>query len=276
MNQRVPGLMAHFLEGTAHTVSGALVGLEIETDFIDEQGQPISPIVTEAILASRQGCPFGCGVSLELGRQKIELAVPPAASFSDLFDQTCQSLEWLYGVARALGASPKFEPYFLSDEPLLYVTSERDQHWVDLDGAVALEHLCHCSSVQFTIDVNPRDAIPWINALWRSHLHEVDYTPNDRCWRAYMRDSNAKHSLLRYAGPDGFRDLDHYVQELAKFPVLMGNAGDFDLFLRSVWWHYRLRRHSNSLCLEVRPLARRNDEAIVTQWNRIATLLGLP
>ena len=275
MNHRASNLLAHFLDGTDQTVSGARIGLEIETDFIDEEGRPISPAVTEALLASRNDCPFDGRVSLELGRQKIELAMPPSPSFSAHYDQTRQALDWLYGQARTVDAFPRFAPDFHSDEPLLYITNDRDRHWVELDGTAALEHLCRCSSVQFTVDVNPQDAIPWVNALWGSRLHEVDYALNDRYWRAYLRDSQALHPPLRYAGPEGFQSLESYVEALAVFPALMGDTGDVDLFLRSVWWHHRLRRHGDTLCLEIRPTARRGDEAIPGQWHQICQALGL-
>jgi cytidylate kinase len=35
---------------------------------------------------------------------------------------------------------------------------------------------------------------------------------------------------------------------------------DIDLFLRSIWWNFRLRRYNNRLCIEIRTLARRTDK----------------
>ena len=48
-----------------------------------------------------------------------------------------------------------------------------------------------------------------------------------------------------------------------------------DLFLRSVWWHYRLRRYGDTLALETRPFARRGDEALNHTGRRIQQALGL-
>ena len=52
-------------------------------------------------------------------------------------------------------------------------------------------------------------------------------------------------------------------------------AGDYDipLFIRSVWWHFRLKRYGNRLCLEIRPFARRSDEHIREQWLALYSIL---
>lgn len=48
-----------------------------------------------------------------------------------------------------------------------------------------------------------------------------------------------------------------------------------ELFLRSVWWHYRLRRYGNTLAVECRPFARREDAAIIGTAQLIRIALGI-
>jgi len=283
MNQ----LRQHLFFGAEGTKSGGRIGLEIETDFVTELGQPISESVTAALLAPSGNQPAGTEIKLELGRQKIELAIAPANSFERLWEQARQSLDWLYRKAASLGAYPCFEPEIRYDGRLLFVTDERDSLWVELDGKEALENLCRCSSVQFTIDVNPDDAIGWINLLWDKKIFEVDYAVNDRLWRRYINESRFGYSQTRYAGPIGFESQADYLAELCREPVVMHQGIpcrqtvemvrnlDCNLFLRSIWWHFRLKRFGNALAVEIRPFSRRSDEDIPKKWAIVAATLGL-
>ncbi|HEX3082843.1 MAG TPA: hypothetical protein VHQ86_06395 [Candidatus Saccharimonadia bacterium] len=282
-------LLEHFTNGTEGTITGRQVGCEVETDFVDAITRaPISAAVSRKILAARAGRPEGCEQKLELGRQKIELAIAPSPSAYELIERTHASLAWLYGVAGEHGAVPLFEPEISWAGDLLDVSSDpRDQVWIQLDGHPALEELCRCSSVQFTVDVHPGDAVDVLNALWGARLHERDYAPNDRRWRAYIGRSAAGYRPDRYAGPRGFDSLEDYVQQLVRHDVVMHQGRpvrlsplevpdlDLDLFLRSVWWHYRLRRFGGTLAVEVRPLARRHDDDIRVAWKAVATAIGL-
>ena len=104
-------LLEHFTNGTETTVTGAHIGCEIETDFVDTTtGVPIDLQTSRAILAARADPPSHCELKLELGRQKIELAIAPAQTFSELLERTHLSLGWLYGVAQRYDARPIFEP----------------------------------------------------------------------------------------------------------------------------------------------------------------------
>lgn len=279
-------LLEHFTNGTGCTGSGASVGIEIETQFANADGEPISTTQTDALLGAEIP---GCSVKLELGRQMIELNVAPESNFNLLWGKTRRSLDELYAVARRLGCVPVFAPTPFANwsDPLLYVQEERDAVWVALDGEWALEHLCRCSSVQFTIDVNPTDAIGWINRLWQARFHEGEYTGNDVLWRRYIAESHFGYRSDRYGGPEGFEDLGNYVAHLAEHKVVMHQGTpcrksiadvldlNIDLFLRSIWWHYRLRRYGDSLTIEIRPFPREEDEEIPRQWVRVADVLGL-
>lgn len=278
-------ILRWFCEGTQHTETASRIGVEIETDFVDQTGRPGTASAALSILATLEGRPPFCSHKLELGRQKIEVAVSPQRSPEVLLERAHDALEWLYGVAARHGVYPRFDPDFASDEELLLITNDRDERWAHLDGPLALEELCRCSSVQFTLDVNPNDAIARINSLWRSRLHEVDYETNVARWGKYLRASRAHHPPSRFAGPSGFSDLEEYSRILGEYPVLMQGEGassakpndvdelDIDLFLRSVWWHHRLRRFGNTLALEVRPLSRRSDVELVEQWKRVEDAL---
>ena len=275
----------YFTQGTQDTVTAGKIGIEIETDFTFADGTPITETVSQHILRSTFGKPHDSTLKLELGRQKIEINIEPQVTFKMLWERTQCGLKWLYTTAAEYGAQPVFQPIFSWPDPLLYVQEERDEIWVQLDGRSALEHLCRCSAVQFTIDVNPKDAIPFINALHRSTLVSNGFKANDKKWQQYMADTTAKYAPLRYGGPKSFLSLEDYVTKLTEHKVVMHksqpvymrpedvNDLNIDLYLRSIWWHYRLRRYGNSLCLEIRPFPRLRDEDIPQMWQTVADIL---
>lgn len=278
-------ILRYFTQGTENTRSGGQVGLEIETDFIMSDGRPINEATTRLLLASQP--PPGYSIKLELGRQKIELNVSPKQSFQRLWKRTQEGLAWLYSRARCLGAEPYFGPEIDWLGNLLFIQEERDGLWVGIDGQPALEELCRCSSIQFTIDVNPIEAIDWINRLHSYRVQTLDYAANDRRMRNYIGQSKVDYRTDRYGGPERFVSLEHYVAELVQHPVVMHrgqpcwlHAGevealDIDLYLRSIWWHYRLRRYGPNLALEIRPFSRREDADIPRKWELVRQILGL-
>lgn len=280
-------LLSHFVNGSERTQTGAQIGVEIETDFVSEDGLPPHPATTHAILQCTEGRPAGCDHKLEVSRAKFELVVAPQRRDDTLLTLACDGLQWLYRVAARWGLRPRFSPEFESPERLLLVTNERNAQWLDIDGPLAVEELCRCSSVQFTIDVHPADAISCVNALWRTQLHTFDYAPNTRRWNAFIASSLAAHSRDRFGGPPGFADLSEYVARLNDQPVLIHRGQrtrlraselrdlDVDQYLKSVWWHYRLRRFGETLALEVRPTARRGDEDLAAQLARVRSALAL-
>lgn len=280
-------LMNHFTKGTERTVTGEAIGMEIETDFLMEDGSPISEEDSRNLLNDEEGRPLGCVQKLELGRQKIELSISPQPNIQLLLEAAEDSLYWLYGKAKQFGAYPFFGPEVLWEGPLLFVQEERDAVWVQVDGRPALEHLCRCSSVQFTVDVNPQDAIPMINKLWKSNLHLRDYDENARKWGRYLVTSKAGYRFNRFAGPTWFATMLDYVDQLTKHPVVMHKGHhvwtnvnripdlNVDLFLRSVWWHYRLRRYGEKLTIEMRPFARRKDDDFLPLWKEISRVIGV-
>lgn len=279
-------LLEYFTRGTVETVTGSWVGIEVETDFVDREGFPISTEVTKKLLECSKDKPEGTSLKLELGRQKIEASIAPQPTATLTIASMQKSLEWLYQQAEQLGAYPSFAPEMQYQGSLLWVQEERDEIWVNLDGKEALEELCRCSSVQFTVDVHPSDAINVVNRLHAAKLHERDYAPNHQRWLNYISKSAAAYLPDRYGGPSRFTDLEDYAAQLAKHDVVMHQGlptkaslhnlenPDIDLFLRSIWWHYRLRRYGNTLAVEMRPFARRGDGDLLELWKLIAEAAG--
>jgi hypothetical protein len=280
-------LFDYFKSASSSTVTGGRIGCEIETDFLDmTTGAPISRETNNAIIESN-GLPKKCVLMRELGVQKIELAVGPCRTFDELLQRAHDGLNHLYKVADQYNARPVFTPEIHWDGSLLYATEDRDKLWVELDGSKSLEQLCRCSSVQFTVDVNPADAIDMINALWAAKIQERDYAPNNRRVQNYIKQSHAHYRTDRYGGPSHFKDLEDYVRKLAQHDVVMHKGQtvrlkpnkvpdlDIGLFIRSVWWHYRLRRYNDNLGIEIRPFSRRDDDCLETYWKEsIAPVFG--
>jgi len=278
----------YFTRGTEQTITGGKAGMEIETDFfLKHTYQPIPEEVTKQILQDKADIPKDITVKLELAQQKIEINVSPKNNVFEVVQAGLHGLHWLYNIAAKYGAYPRFEPEVIWPDHLLWIQEERDKLWVEIDGRLPLEHLYRCSSVQFTIDVNPLEAIPIINELHKAKLHRLDYAANDRLWKRYIQESKAKYDPERYGGPSHFNGIEDYVKKLTKHPVMMHNGHptklnplevsnlDINLYLRSVWWHYRLRRYGNSLCVEIRPFSRRKDFDLYQKPRIIKNLLGI-
>ena len=136
--------LEYFTSETAHTKTGGQVGLEVETDFVDQAGDPISVETTTTLLGLSQTQPEDCQLKLELGRQKLELAIAPQPTAELAIERTLAGLSWLYEQASRYDAYPLFAPELDTTEDLLWVQEERDEVWVQLDGRAALEQLCRC------------------------------------------------------------------------------------------------------------------------------------
>ncbi|PJA94336.1 MAG: hypothetical protein CO133_00115, partial [Candidatus Komeilibacteria bacterium CG_4_9_14_3_um_filter_37_5] len=154
------------------------------------------------------------------------------------------------------------------------IPDERDAIWLELDGRTALAPLARIASVQFTISVSPNNAINILNKLSSClDIFLQDY-PQDQVWKRYIRDSAAKYRSDRYGGPLAFSSLGDYCCSLIQHDVVQGSHLvpfakvshiDIPLYLRSIWWYFRLKRYGNSLCIEVRPMARKEDKEILRQ-----------
>ena len=145
------------------------IGMEIETQFVDKNGEAIETSVSQSILKDlcendwkvdcRKGnliteLSDGVGnkIFYELGRHNLEVST--VASTSDRvvnIGQKC--VDQIYEAGRAYGAYPYFAPILESEQDLLVIPDERDAIWLQLDGKEALMLLARTSSVQFIISV---------------------------------------------------------------------------------------------------------------------------
>jgi hypothetical protein len=277
-------LIEYFSTGTEKTRFGSSFGAEIETHILTADDHPISREVSDAIRLDPQLIRWT--PKLELGRQLVELCVGPHPTLELLVEETSEALAALSEVSERFEAKMSDQATLDHDEALLYSAEWRDDLWTTIDGKEALEHLCRIASAQITIAVSPHDAIEWTNLLLRQFDREP-YRANDNAWRAYIEGSRYPYCNDRYGGPEGFSSIGEYCRELAKHRVLMHRGAicdlplqqvadpDISLFVRSVWWHYRLKRYGNTLALEVRPIPRFDFEKICESWRQVTAILGL-
>ncbi len=273
------------------------IGAEVETSFITSGGIPISLDVSQRIMRDlvnnggwRVGdtkndgefiatvvSPFGDVLSYELGRQNLELATVPVDP-AGLIAHTRKQLDVVYRVAAKHDAYPHFAPILDTNEDLLALPDKRDVTWLTLDGRSALRPLATISSVQFTLPVTVDTAIPILNRFGAQVAEFLADYPQEDVWYQYVAESSAGYRSDRYGGPSHFESLADYCQQLVQHDVVVDtklvpmaqvDTLDIPLFLRSVWWYSRLRKHGDQLCVEVRPLPRRGDDQLDHQLQRV-------
>jgi hypothetical protein len=297
----VDQLMNYFGNCGAKLNGKPRVGSEIETFFVCDDGSAITLAQSQAILkrlvrgrgwvvAGRKGdmiteVRHGTSrVLYELGYPNIELCVAPH-DITDIVERSRSLLEDLYRSAEECDAYPSFAPMFIGNGDCLALPDDRDATWLQLDGEKALSPLARISAVQYTLDVEHDDAVRKLNALNAARGQFLRSYPQDSVWRAYIKDSDACYKEDRYGGPTEFRSLLHYCEELAMHQVVcgpqlvpfdkaeLGTNESIALFIRSVWWYFRLRRYGQKLCIEVRPLPRRRDEKLQEQLDFVIGLM---
>lgn len=286
--------MRYFTEGI-RVVPGyrQIVGMEIETMFVDDEcGFPITFDQSQGILGDlvesgswslqeKKGDSItkicsasGDTISYELGRHNLEVAVAPVKS-TMLIGKAQKILKELYQAAQNFVARPLFQPTFAWREDLLAIPDERDATFVELDGREALNVLASTACVQFMFTVDPAEAITVINNLLHCLPAFLKNYPQAKWWERYLHLSKARYRPERFGGPTlGFRDLEDYCEQLAVHDVItpsglvpFDQAHDINLplYLRSIWWYFRLRRFGDNLCVEIRPLPRREDAEFANQ-----------
>ncbi|MEK7608172.1 MAG: hypothetical protein AAB495_01190 [Patescibacteria group bacterium] len=292
-------LRSYFLNGADRLVSQGYIGMEIETMFVDANGAPISLECSKRMLEllSRSGWSVSqkkgnvttelkkgeSKILYELSRANIELAVEPSIG-PCIVGKARSLLQEIYAAGSFVGAEPFFEPILEVDNPseLLVIPDERDAVWLELDGRTSLGNLAECSAVQFVFDVDPGEGIAILNRLGFAIDCFLEDYPQQSLWRKYIRESRAGYLPSRYGGPLVFKDIGDYCDRLAEHAVVLNgrlvpfkDAGDFDipLFLRSIWWYFRLRRYGSRLCVEVRPLPRREDEKFQEQLEFVLSII---
>lgn len=297
----VSELIRYFTEGV-ESPEPRRIGMEVETSFLDENEIPISEATSQRIFVSlaesglarivgtRDGKVAelrgtdGMRYLYELGRQNIELASVPDHDAGRLLGSVRAGLGNLYRIAGKYGAYPLYAPILETEEDLLMVPDERDETWLRLDGRRALRRLATISAVQFTIDIDPDEAVTVLNRLGGSIGDFLADYPQDAVWRAYVRESLAGYRSDRYGGSLRFDSLEQYCEQLAMHDVVSNGTlvpyrscrcVDIPLYLRSIWWYFRLKRYGDRLCIEVRPIPRRSDAMLERQLAFVIEALGL-
>lgn len=274
------------------------IGAEVETQFVDSDGNAIQTVVSQQMLKylavngwvveCRKGDMItalvdrmGNRLFYELGRHNIEVSTA-ATTLDRVLGVTMSCLDQVYIAANKFGAKPYFEPVLDTNEDLLVIPDERDATWLELDGRSALASLARTSSVQFTFSVAPGCAIRILNSFGLNiNSFLADY-PQDAIWKNYIADSSAGYLANRYGGPLTYETLGDYCRALACHNVVQGprlvpfetvSNLDIPLFLRSIWWYFRLKRYNNDLCIEVRPMPRLADEQIKNQLSMVLDIV---
>jgi len=283
-----------FLNSITTNKDNMTIGTEVETQFVQKDEQPATlkqtqetlkelvddgwfAIETKGDLVTEVVNDQGIRIFYELGRHNLEVATQPQMN-GNIVQHVRSALNELYLCAEKADIYPWYKPILDSAEDVLVVPDERDQTWIGLDGRRALNMLSYISSVQFTFSVSLGNAIKVVNRLNDSRKKFIDDFPQNEVWHNYIRESHANYDTLRYGGPESFNDLNDYCKMLASHDVVedsslvpfdMAKAIDIPLFLRSIWWHFRVKKYDGIICIEVRPLSRHADDEIQKQLEMV-------
>jgi len=283
-------LRAHFENAVCSYPSQRQIGLEIETLIIDSESKPIDPLTSQNLmrrLANQYGWQImeikngqivklqkhGFRLIYELGWSNFELISPAFGLDQDFLRKTRFILNMISQAAQDLKARALEKSWDRFRSNTLMMPDRRDEIWLALDGP-ALFGLGHIASIQFNIDLASIDeAMDWIKKL--TGLYERKNWPfvhNFQIWRDYIANSTAKYEKSRYALPP--KTFEQYLKQLSELKVVMHQhngtmqiAADpqpfsaspqvnIELFLRSVWWYFRLRVRNRKLVLEIRDIPR--------------------
>ncbi len=302
-------LVRYFTEGIEGNPIGDTIGMEVETSFIDiKTSKPITVEQSQQLfinfchryennwcawkVTQRKGnliteiSDGGDRFLYELGRQNIELSTasyPGSGPTLTAISAAESLMKNMVMIAAEIGIVPNLKPILETNEELLVIPDERDATWLELDGRPALELLARTSAVQFTISVPLSRAIECLNRLGERTGSFLKGYPQEENWRRYIKESKANYHALRYGGPLFFDSIKDYCKQLIKHDVVVGpnllsyyQVQDLDipLYLRSIWWYFRLRRYGNTLCIEVRPLPRRSHIKFQEQFDFVMGILS--
>ncbi|MBI2064768.1 MAG: hypothetical protein HYT62_01800 [Candidatus Yanofskybacteria bacterium] len=300
-------LVRYFTEGIENRPIANTIGVEVETSFMmeHENGSPITVAQSQLLIerfrrvkdwriTKTKGnliAEISDGankLSYELGRQNLELSIAPDTNSAVAVSRAMKLADELGSVASYVSdPDARFlwevsEPIIHTNEDLLMIPDERDATWLELDGRPALELLARTSAVQFTISVSLKDAIECLNRLGEKIGSFLKDYPQEENWRRYIKESKADYHAMRYGGPLFFDSIEDYCKKLIKHNVVVGpelvpynQVRDLDipLYLRSIWWYFRLRRYENTLCIEVRPLPRRDSRKFKEQFDFVMNIM---
>lgn len=215
----------------------------------------------------------------ELGWNNFELNTPAfcITDKTELFRSVANILQSFKEAANNFDAEILFSGYDQSISSTLILPDERDKIWIELDGEEALSILGHIACVHYNLDLSSVDEGFEFMELLKPMYQEKNWFENGNAWawKKYIKKSKAEYAADRYGIPP-MNNLEQYCSSLAGFNVVMNKrkdngrlfipetnipAGetskfDMELFLRSVWWVYRLRVRDGKLVLEIRDVPR--------------------
>jgi hypothetical protein len=292
-NTRVHQLIDHFTQGLG--ACAGKTGVEVETLFIDESIRPINFAQSQSMFrwltqhnwneAAKKGSIIteltnhrGDKVLYELGECNIELSIAPASE-TKIVQHVREGLKELYQAGLPFSAHPLWCGKIDSDDRVrLVVPDERDSIWVKIDGMRELNKLCTIAATHITVDVPADRVVEYLNRLGAKTPELMEeFGANDRVWREYVSMSPAGYRDHRYGctwnwGPyPAIESIEDYCRRLVEHDIVTGTGLkphtevedlDITLFLRSVWWWFRLRRYGDQLCIETRPFPRSSDADI--------------
>lgn len=293
-------LYRYFTEGAAtETVSSW--GAEVETFVRYRDGQPADAAACQSVfdLFARTGWRAirdgewinsvvhqdGTVIKLEQGYHCLEVVSPPLPHHL-LIDQVHTKLQLLYRMLDKYGLEPVFKPLYESEENLLAPEDPRSALWLELDGVESGNLAARTASVQFTKQVTVESAIPILNQLNAARGAFLHDYPQAELWHEHMATSFAGYRHDRFGGPGYFCSLQHYCSLLAEHSVIVGQrlvpfaeadlstTEALELFVKSVWWFFRLKRYGDALCIEVRPLPRRHDAQLIHQLQQVRRIMS--
>jgi hypothetical protein len=287
-------LFDYFVNAQTVKAESRTVGVEIETLFIDEKARPISLAVSQKIwrclavdfswtvVEEKAGMLVelekqGFRLIYELSRHNFELTTPATLlkDSQNLFADSSKFLAEIFQAAKKFGAWPLVKGWDGFWNNTLILPDRRDEIWVRLDGLPALSLLGHTSCLHFNLDLcSIEEGLRFMRQLQEKY-QELGWPAmgNGWAWRQYLKSSKAEYEPDRYGWPP-LESLRAYCRKLSSFRVVMNKIGDeveiakpvlkffqnpnpdINLFLRSVWWIFRLRVRGGKLVLEIRDVPR--------------------
>ncbi len=239
-------LVDFFLSADCCSADDRMMGVEVETLFVDRNGVPINRYILQDVfgemakssqwsIAKMAGGLItalvhrnGWSLTVDLGCNDLELTSRPYHFKAFPWTEQEQILEDIYEFAQKFGVSPLKASYDgHEDVDTLMVPDDRDRAWIDLDGQENLIPIGHIASVNYNIDLSSVDeGMHWINILrdgyhqplvghHTSLMHE-----HDQIWRRYIRESRANYQEWRYGHMAG-NTFELYCWWLSTINVVM-------------------------------------------------------
>ncbi len=304
-------LIDYFQNGRLADDQNRSFGVEVETLFVDAGNRPISLATSQAIWRSlvedfgweatetRKGklvelVKNDFHLIYELGRHNFEITTPAelVSDCGQLFRAYRMIETEIFLAASSCGARPLLKGWDGFRNNTLILPDRRDEIWVELDGLKPLSLLSHTACIHFNLDLCSVEEGWEFMAKLKEKYQQLGWPKrsNGWAWREYLKTSRANYESGRYGWPPA-KSLGGYCRKLSTFRLVMNKrAGrlsvanpampftqtldpDINLFLRSVWWIFRLRVRGGRLVLEIRDVPR--GIPLEEAWGIIKNTIGI-